>query len=82
MVVLGGIDCFEIPRFRGAGYFPLVWGVVLRCCSGTLMVFATEDGKVGGPPGFGVVGRPRYWPVFFQDSHEAIKRLGQTFVQF
>jgi len=82
VLVLGGFDCLEVPRFRGAGHFPHVWSVLLSFCSGSLMVFTTEDCEVGRPPGFGVVGRPGYWRVLLQESDEAVKRLRQPFVQF
>ena len=61
MLVLGGFDCLEIPRFRCASNFPHVSCVVLPGCSGGLMVFAAEDCEVWGPPAFGVVGRPGHW---------------------
>jgi len=67
--VLGGLDCLEIPRFRAASNFPHVWGVVLSGRSDGLMIFATEDGQVGSPPRFGVMGRPGYWSVFFEESY-------------
>jgi len=46
--VLCGLDCHEIPRFGGAGNFPHVWGVVIHCPSGSLVVLATEGGEVKG----------------------------------
>jgi len=67
--VLGGLDCLKIPRLGGAGNFPHVWGVALSGRSGGLMIFATEDGQVGGPPGFGVMGRSGHWRVFFEESY-------------
>jgi len=50
--VFGGLDCLEIPQLGGAGNFPHAWGVSFPGRSSRLMVFATEVGQVGGPPGF------------------------------
>jgi len=55
--VLGGLDCLEIPRLGGACNFPHVRGIISSGRSSGLVIFATEDSQVGGPPRFGVVGR-------------------------
>jgi len=67
--VLGGFNCLKVPRLGGAGKFPHVRGVVFPGRSGSLGVLTTEDSQVGGPPGFGVVGRSGYWRVLFEQSH-------------
>jgi len=66
MLVLGGLNCFEGPCFRGAGNFPQVWGVVFLCRSSGLVVFAAEDAEVGGPPRVGVVQGARRLRVLLQ----------------
>ena len=72
MFILGGLDRLEVPRLGGTGDFPHVWGVVLLGCSGSLVIFTTEDRQVGGPPRFGVVGRPGYRCVLFQESYQTV----------
>jgi len=69
VLVFGGLDCLEVPRFRGASNFPRSWVVILSCRSDGLMIFTTEDGQVGSPPGFGVMGRSGYWCLFFEESY-------------
>jgi len=66
VLVLGGLDCPEIPRLGGACNVPHVRGVVLPGRPSGFMVFTTEDGQVGGPPGFGVGRRSGYRRVFFE----------------
>ena len=39
------------------------------------MVLTTEDSQVGGPPRFGVMGRPGYWGVFLEEGYEMVKRF-------
>ena len=73
--VFGGLDCLEIPRLGGAGNFPRVRGVVLPGHSGGLVVFATEDRQVRGPPRFGVMGRSGYRRVLFQEGHQTVQRF-------
>jgi len=70
--VLCGLDCLEIPRLGGAGNIPHVWGVVLSARPGGLMILTTEDRQVGGPPRFGVVGRPGYWCMLLEDSYQTV----------
>jgi len=67
--VLGGFNCLKVPRLGGAGNFPHVRGVVFPDRSGRLVILTTEDSQVGGPPRFGVVGRPGYWRVLFEESY-------------
>jgi len=67
--VLGGLDCLEVTRLGGAGNFPHVWGVALAGRAGGLMIFATEDAQVGGPPGFGGMGRSGHWRVLLEESY-------------
>ena len=69
MFVFSGLDCLKIPRLGGTCNFPHVWGVVFSGRSGSLVIFATENRQVGGPPRFGVMGRPGYWCVFFEESY-------------
>jgi len=72
MFVLGGFDHLEIPRLGGAGNIPHVSGVMLSGRPGGLVILTTEDRQVGGPPRFGVMGRPGYWRVLLVDSYQAI----------
>jgi len=67
--VLCGLDCLKIPRLGDIGSFPHVWDVVFSGRSGSLIIFATEDGQVGGPPRFGVMGRSGHWRVFLEESY-------------
>jgi len=73
--VLGGLYCLEIPRIGGAGTFPHVWGVVFFGRSSGLVIFRTEDSQVGSPPGFGAMGRPGHWRVFFEESYQTVERF-------
>jgi len=75
VLVLCGLDCLEIPRIGGAGNFQHVWGVIVTSRSGGLMILATEDGQVGGPPRFGVMGRSGHRGVFSEDSYQTVERL-------
>jgi len=73
--VLSGLDCLEVPPLGGAGDIPHVWGVVfpgLSCC---FVVFATEDGQVGRPPGFGVMGGPGHRRVLLEESDQPVQRF-------
>jgi len=79
--VFRGLDCLEIPRLGGAGNFPHGWCVVLCGCSGGLVILATEDRQVGGPPGFGVMGRPGYWRVLLEESYETVQRFRHPVVR-
>ena len=81
MFVFCGLDSLEIPRLGGAGNFSHVWGVVSSGCSGSLVIFPTEDRQVRGPPRFGVVGGPGYRRVRFQESYQAVKRFRHPFIQ-
>jgi len=67
--VLGGLDCLEVPRFGGAGNFPQVSCVRFSGRSSGLVILATEDSPVGGPPRFGVIGGSGHRCVFFEESH-------------
>jgi len=69
VLVLGGFNCLKVPRLGGGGNFPHVMGVVFSGRSGSLVILTAEDSQVGGPPGFGVVGRSGYWRVFFKESY-------------
>jgi len=71
--VLRGLDCLEIPSLGGAGNFPHAWGVVLSGRPSGLVVFTMADSQVGGPPRFGVMGRPGYWRVFLEKSYQAVQ---------
>ena len=75
MFVLSGLDCLEIPRLGGAGNFSHVWGVMLSGRSSGLVILTTEDRLVGGPPRFGVMGRPGYWRVLFEESYQTVERF-------
>jgi len=66
--VFGGLNCLEIPRLGGAGDFPHVRGVLLSGRPSRLVIFATEDSQVGGPPRLGVRGRYGHWRVVFEES--------------
>jgi len=74
VVVFCGFDCLEVPRLGGACNLPHVWGVVLSCRSGGLVVLTAQDGQVGGPPRFGVMGRPGHRPVFPEESYQTVQR--------
>ena len=73
MFVLGGLDCLEVPHLRGAGNVTHVRGVVFPGRSDSFVVFATEDSKVGGPPGFGIVGCSGHRCLLFQERYEAVE---------
>jgi len=73
--VLGGLDCLEVPGLGGTGNISHAWGVVLRGLSGGLVILTTEDSQVGGPPGFGVMGRPGNRRVFFEESYQTVQRF-------
>jgi len=73
--VLGGLDCLEVPRLEGAGNFPHVCGVADSRHSGGLTIFAAENGQVGGPPGFGVMGRSGHWRVLSEESYSTVERF-------
>jgi len=45
------------------------------------MLFATQDGDVGGPPGFEVVGRARAWGVVFKTASETVMRPNEPVVE-
>jgi len=71
--VLSGFYCLEIPRLGGAGNFPRARGVVLSGRSGGLVILTTEDRQVGGPPRFGVMGRPGHRRVFLEKSDQTVQ---------
>ena len=71
--VFSGLDRLEVPLLGGAGDFPHVWCVVLLGLSCCLVVFATEDGQVGGPPRFGVMGGPGYRCMLFEESDQSVQ---------
>jgi len=73
--VLGGLDCLKVPGLGGAGNFSHVWVVVFPGRYGGFVKLATEDRQVGGPPRVGVMGRPGYWGVFFEESYQTVQRL-------
>jgi len=73
--VLGGLDSLEVPHPGGAGNFPHVWGVVFFGRSSCLVIFTTEDSQVGGPPGFGVMGRSGHWRVLLEESYQPVERF-------
>jgi len=71
--VFSGLDRLKVPPLGGAGDFPHVWCVVLLGRSCCLVVFATEDGQVGGPPRFGVMGGPGYRCMLFEESDQSVQ---------
>jgi len=73
--VLSGLDCLAILRLGGAGNFSHVWGVVLSGRSSGLVILTAEDRQVGGPPTFGVMGRPGYWRVLLEESYQTVERF-------
>jgi len=48
---------------------------VLSARSGGLVVLTTEDRQVGGPPRFGVMGRPGHRRVFLEEGYQTVQRL-------
>jgi len=66
--VFGGLNRLKIPRLGGAGNFPHVRGVLLPGRPSGLLILATEDSQVGGPPRLGVMGRSGHRRVFFEES--------------
>jgi len=43
--------------------------------SSGLVILTTEDRQVGGLPRFGVMGRPGYWRVLFEESYQTVERF-------
>jgi len=73
--VFSGLDCLEVPPLGGAGNFPHVRGVVLSSRSCCFVILPMVDRQVGGPLRFGVVGRPGYWCVFFEESYQTVQQF-------
>jgi len=71
--VLCSLDCLEIPGFGSTSHLPQCRCVVLSGYPRGLVKFSTNDGQVGGPRGFGVMGRHRDRHVFFQKGGEAVE---------
>jgi len=71
--VFSGLYRLKIPHLGGAGDFPHVWGVVFSGRSRGLVIFTAEDGQVGGPPGFGVMGGPGHWRVSLEESYQTVQ---------
>jgi len=73
--VFGGLNCLKVPRPGGAGNFPHVRGVLVSGQPSGLVLFATEDCQVGGPPRLGVMGRSGHWRVFCEESYKPVERF-------
>jgi len=53
----GNLNRLEVPCFGNASHIPQGRGVMFPSLPGGAVKLAAEDSQVGGPRGFGVVGR-------------------------